>query len=584
MSRVGSLRGRLVLAMVAVAAVSMLIGRVTTATTVDRTLDAFGRQDLQLSADHAAAVAADGYRRDGRWTARSVNAMARDEAVQGHTIVIDDGSGRPAPGSAAQQSSPRALAPVLVGGRRVGEVSLAHAGGGYLRLRETAAKSRFIEELHDRLKWRDMLGALGATLVSLAFALGLAVVMTGPLRRLTGAAERIEAGDLDVPVDVRGSPKELKQLGRTLERVSATLKQQEQVRRETVADLAHELRTPVAGLRGRIEAAQDGVLVDLPVQLEAMHADALRLVRLMEDFERLASAQQPGMLMTRDPVDLGTLARARGRAFEAFFEANGVGFTLDIEPAITVGDAVRLGQVVDNLLSNALRYTDRGGRVTLRVLQTPDASIIEVQDTGIGIAPEDLGRIFDRFWRSELSRRRVPGGSGIGLALVRELVSAHDGHVEVHSVPGRGARFHVHLPPGVREAPTVVRLQASPDVVGPDGAPVCVAGVTRDLGPEDWDVVERALLARIREGAGSMILDLGRVTRLAPRAASVLIAVDAQAKARGDRLVVICSDGDVLPQLERAGLTDVLAVVGSHTEAIEQVGRDGVHRAWAPRG
>lgn len=585
MRRICSARSRRMLAVIGVALISVLIARITTVATVDRTLDAFGRKDLQLSADHAAAVAGDEYRREGRWTVRGVQAIRRSEAVQGHTLAIDDGAGRRVPGSPSRQASPRALAPVRVGGRQVGEVSLAHTGGGYLRLREAATTSWVIQELHDRLTWRAVAAALGALLMSLAFALGLAVTMTGPLRRLTGAAERIEVGDLDARVDVRRGPKALRQLGRTLERVSATLKQQELGRRETVADVAHELRTPVAGLRARIEAAQDGVLVDMPVQLEAMHSDVLRLVRLMEDFERLASAQQPGMLMVKDPVDLATLARCRGRAFEEFFETNGIEFVLDVEPAITAGDAVRLGQVIDNLLSNALRYTDPGGRVTLRVRATPGASIIDVEDTGIGIAPADLGRIFDRFWRSELSRSRATGGSGIGLALVRQLVTAHDGHVDVHSVPGRGSRFRVHLSAAVQDAPTVVRFQALEDIAGPDGAPVCCASLVRDPGPGGWDAVERALLARIREGAGSVILDLDRMTRLDRRAGAVLVAVDAQAKARGDRFVVLCGDdGHVLAQLAREGLTEVLAVAGDRVAAAQRIGDGGVHRAWAARG
>ena len=122
----------------------------------------------------------------------------------------------------------------------------------------------------------------------------------------------------------------------------------------------------------------------MPVQLGAMHSDVLRLARLTEDFERLATAQQPGILMLKDPVDLAALATARGRAFEELFEANGISLMLDVEPEAASGDADRLGQVIDNLLSNALRYTDPGGRVILRVLAGPEESIIAVADTGIG--------------------------------------------------------------------------------------------------------------------------------------------------------------------------------------------------------
>jgi signal transduction histidine kinase len=192
-----------------------------------------------------------------------------------------------------------------------------------------------------------------------------------------------------------------------------------------------------------------------------MHEEALRLARLIEDVGQLAEAQKPSMLVAKARVDLAHIARGRAEALSHFFSAKNIAFSCDARTAIVHGDANRLQQVVDNLLSNALRYTDEGGRVRLVVRTARDAATLEVVDTGIGISFEDQPKVFERFWRSDRSRSRATGGAGIGLAVVRELVEAHDGTVELNSTPGRGTLFRVTLPALRRErVPTPIRSRA----------------------------------------------------------------------------------------------------------------------------
>jgi two-component system, OmpR family, sensor histidine kinase BaeS len=177
-----------------------------------------------------------------------------------------------------------------------------------------------------------------------------------------------------------------------------------------------------------------------------MHEEALRLARLIEDVSQLAEAEKPELLVEKTRVDVGAVVRHRATAHADFFRAKGIAFERDVEPVAVHADASRLEQIVDNLLSNALRYTDAGGTVRLRAGQRGQHAVLEVSDTGIGIVPDELPRIFDRFWRSDRSRSRATGGSGIGLAVVRELVEAHGGEVDVESAPGRGTLFRVTLP------------------------------------------------------------------------------------------------------------------------------------------
>ena len=288
-------------------------------------------------------------------------------------------------------------------------------------------------------------GALAVAIALLA-ALLLAQTMSAPLRRIRAAAERMERGDLEAKVEPGGDA-EVQAVSHALNRLAETLEHEEELRRASVADLAHELRTPVSGLLSRIEAGQDGVLEDGEANLEAMHGEAMRLKRLLDDLDKLAAAERPGLLLEKRPVDLAAVAASEAGQMAASFAEKGVGLNSELAPARIAGDPDRLAQIVANLLSNALRYTEPGGRVRLRVGSEEDCgAVLEVSDNGMGIDAEDLQQIFKRFWRADKSRSRTTGGAGIGLAIVRELVSAHDGRIEVESHPGRGSRFNVSFP------------------------------------------------------------------------------------------------------------------------------------------
>jgi two-component system sensor histidine kinase BaeS len=239
---------------------------------------------------------------------------------------------------------------------------------------------------------------------------------------------------------------EMRAVGHALNRLAETLEHEEEIRKASVADLAHEVRTPVSALLSRIEAAQDGVLADEAANLEAMHAETLRLARLLDDLARLAEAERPGLLIEKRALDLAEVGRREAGALGPLFATKGLAFATELEPVAVRGDADRLGQVVSNLLSNALRYTAPGGRVDLRVRREDGWAVLEVVDTGVGIAPEDLKHVFTRFWRGEKSRSRATGGAGIGLAIVHELMRAHDGRIDVESRPGTGSTFRVSLP------------------------------------------------------------------------------------------------------------------------------------------
>jgi signal transduction histidine kinase len=298
-------------------------------------------------------------------------------------------------------------------------------------------------DLQHSLDRLHLVAAAVSAAAALLVAFVLAQTLSHALRRIRSTAQQIEDGDLGARVELTGAP-EVRSVGHALNRLAETLEHEEDVRKSTVADLAHELRTPVNGLLSRIEAAQDGVL-EPATNLEAMHAEALRLTRLLDDIQKLAEAEQPGLLITKEPVDLAEVAQTEADAFAPRFAEKAIDFDVELEPVEVIADEGRLNQVVANLLSNALRYTGEDGRVRLTVRREGASGVLDVADTGIGIPPDDLRHIFKRFWRGEKSRSRATGGAGIGLAIVNELVRAHDGWIGVDSTPGKGSTFRVTL-------------------------------------------------------------------------------------------------------------------------------------------
>ena len=300
-------------------------------------------------------------------------------------------------------------------------------------------------QLRQQLLRMHLVAGVVSAVIAVLVALYLAVTLSRPLRRIRAGADAMSAGDLDVRVPETGDD-EIAAVADALNRLAETLQQEEGLRKESVADLAHELRTPVMGILARVEAAQDGVLKDEAANLSAMHDEALRLARLLDDLSALAEAERPGLLLDAVPVDLAAIAGAQTAAFAGAFADKGIALSSVLHPAVVDGEPKRLEQIVVNLLSNALRYTDAGGSVRVAVRRDGADALLEVADTGIGIAAEDLPRVFTRFWRGEKSRSRDTGGAGIGLSIVKELVQAHGGSVTVESVPGEGSVFRVELP------------------------------------------------------------------------------------------------------------------------------------------
>ncbi|MEU8800027.1 ATP-binding protein [Spirillospora sp. NPDC048819] len=308
----------------------------------------------------------------------------------------------------------------------------------------------YIGSPEDRAPAIDPYRIAGVTAVILFLAVGVSVLvatrLVRPVRAVTAAVRRMRAGDGSARVMVRAKG-EVGELGAAFNEMSEHLDRMERQRKAMVSDVSHELRTPLSNIRGWLEAAQDGVADLDPALTASLVEEATLLQHIVDDLQQLALADVGKLRLHPEPVDVAALVEQIATVYRVAAEAAEVALAVEVtgRPHLDA-DPVRLRQAVGNLLANAVRYTPAGGRVSLRAYGDGDDVLIEVADTGPGIAPEHLPHVFDRFWRAEKSRSRQTGGSGLGLAIVRQLAEAHGGSSAVRSEPGRGATFTLRLP------------------------------------------------------------------------------------------------------------------------------------------
>jgi two-component system, OmpR family, sensor histidine kinase BaeS len=418
------------------------------------------------------------YQRDGTWKASSLDQLAPTVTMTGSEAQLLGASGQTVWSLADANVDPATLAmhrqmmgtgslgpprslPVTVGGRRAGTLEVRVPQG------VIPAVDR---EFQSSVNWLLAAGALVAALIAVATGVYTARRATAPIAELTSAAEDLAAGRRDRRAAVIPD-NEIGQLATAFNTMADQVEREDELRRAFAADVAHELRTPLAIQRSQLEAIQDGITKPDEQVIASLHEESLRLARLVADLEALAYADAAAFTLEREQLPLAGLVADTATRFADSFASCGISLRTDLADVRVDGDPVRLRQILANQLTNALKFVPAGGDVTLRLREADGWAVLSVADTGPGIPADELPRIFDRFFRSRTARA---DGSGIGLAVAAELAAAHGGTLAAESQAGKGTTFTTRIP-----AVAAARADPSSGLRPPD--PGCRPGNKRTL-------------------------------------------------------------------------------------------------------
>lgn len=305
-----------------------------------------------------------------------------------------------------------------------------------------SADEEFRDNSYQAMVFATVLAIVLASCIGFLFARAL----VGPINRMTKTARAIKEGDLSARTQLHGED-EIARLGETFDAMADSIERDRELERRLTTDVAHELRTPLMAIQSTVEAMVDGVFAADEERLETVNSEVQRLSRLVDAILKLSRLENRSTPMKKEVVDVGELIAGIVATHEAFVADSNLTLTYEMEPGVRVlGDADMIRQATANLISNAVRYTPEGGHITVRVRRGDIMASIQVQDTGIGLTPDEAKMVFSRFWRADSGRTRESGGLGIGLSVVKEIVDRHHGWVQVEGRKGEGACFTLHIP------------------------------------------------------------------------------------------------------------------------------------------
>lgn len=356
------------------------------------------------------------------------------------------GDGRSgAKGEGPSAASQVAIAPVTYGGQEVGSVRIWIYGSDVLMNRLDIA---FRDNTYHALLMAGATSVIVATLVGLWFSRSL----IRPVRKISAAAQEISEGNLSARTGMRGG-NELSRLGEQFDAMAESIEKDRQMEMQLTSDVAHELRTPLMAIQATVEAMLDGVYDTDPEHLSLIESEVRRLSRLVDALLKLSRLERRSQPMNEEVCDVGELAEAVVVSHEMLVQDSGLKIEAHVEGTVkAVCDKDMIKQAVANLVSNAVRYTPEGGRIDVTVRRENGWAVIDVSDTGIGLSPEEEKMVFSRFWRADSDRGRKSGGLGIGLSVVKEIVSQHKGQIKAKGEKGVGSTFTIMLPAYDEEA------------------------------------------------------------------------------------------------------------------------------------
>lgn len=461
-----SYRARMTLMFSLVAAMTVVVLILVLAINWEETFTKYTRSNMERYADVMAESLSETYSAYNGWVADEVERSVQASSISSEigvqvvdttgVIIYDDTWAR----STGHSNTPSAssehvsLAPanedglvtsdIEVDGELIGQVRLWAFGSDALLTKSDAAF---------RTNSYSAVATAGIIAIVIACFIGLAVSrrLAKPVKKITNTAAQIRSGDLTARTGIVGDD-EIGQLGETFDDMATSLERDLKLEHRLTGDVAHELRTPLMAMLATVEAMQDGVLPADEEHLETVAGEVRRLSRLVAAMLQLSRIENGTTTFKPEKTEMVGLVRSvyeaqeqlfEDRSLRLFFESKANNLRKEIYCDV---DRDMIRQAIINLLSNALRYTPENGWVKINVGMEGRDCTISVEDSGIGIAKEDLARVFSRFWRSDASRERESGGLGVGLAVTKEIIDRHHGFIDVESELGKGTKFTLHIP------------------------------------------------------------------------------------------------------------------------------------------
>ncbi len=281
---------------------------------------------------------------------------------------------------------------------------------------------------------------------ALCFAMWFATKLSNPLKALTAKTQDIANGHYHEKITLTTNTVEIDGLIASVNNLAATLQEQQEIKARMANDYAHEIRTPLAAIQSNIEGIIDGIFEPSTERLNSIRAEILRLSRMVSQIDKLTAIERDSTPLTKEPFDMSELLTQTANTFEAEIKEKEITLKTSSEPCEITANRDQIASVIVNLLSNAIKYTDRGGNIGIHLADDHNTATLTVTDSGTGISDSDLPHIFEHLYRTDASRTRETGGSGIGLSVVKAIVCAHGGTIDVKSQAGSGSTFTVTLP------------------------------------------------------------------------------------------------------------------------------------------
>lgn len=457
-----SLRAKLSVSYIFLALLCILLISVLANIFLEKQFQAYVRKNLENKNKQVVALLSQQYGASGKWNQANIMEIGINALEQGLIVKLQDAGGwvvwdatvhnnglcRQMIAHMARNMAGRypnwkggyveTRYPINKNFQRVGTVEIGYYGPFYFNDTDLA----FINTLNRLL--------MGVAVLALFLALISGGIMakrlSAPIAKVINTARQIAAGNLEARSHEKTGVREINQLTIAVNELAATLQQQESLRKRLTADVAHELRTPLATLQSHIEAMLDGIWKPDQERLKVCHDEIMRVNRMVKDLEKLAKYESENLNLDKTRFNLGEVIRQIVMNFEPEFYHKKVALGFTGADIIIEADRDKISQVIINLLANSLKFTPAGGQVDVSLNENNGFVEIVVSDTGIGIPAEDLPYIFERFYRADKSRNRLTGGSGIGLAIAKAIVEAHKGAIKVQSEVGKGTEFSVSLP------------------------------------------------------------------------------------------------------------------------------------------